>query len=149
MSLDPYNDDYFMKKAYDEACLAYDEGEVPIGAIVVCNNQIIGRGHNQVEKMNDVTAHAEIIAISAASNHLGSKYPENCKMYVTLEPCAMCASAISFSHISEIICGTNDPKRGFSLYSPKIFPAKTKIRFGIMQELCNDLLIKFFKPKRK
>ena len=148
MSLSPFNDDYFMKKAYDEACQAFEEGEVPVGVVVVCNDQIIGKGHNQVEKMNDVTAHAEIIALTAASNYLGSKYLDDCRMYITLEPCVMCASAISFAHIPYIICGTKDPKKGFSLYSPKIFPAKTKIRFGVMQEHCNELLIKFFKTKR-
>jgi tRNA(adenine34) deaminase len=148
MSLSPYNDHYFMKKAYEEACLAFKEGEVPIGVVVVCNNQIIGKGHNQVEKMNDVTSHAEIIALTAASNYLGSKYLDDCRMYVTLEPCVMCAAAISFAHISHIVCGAKDPKKGFSLYSPKIFPSKTKIRFGIMQELCNEILINFFKTKR-
>ena len=137
-----------MKKAYEEACLALEQGEVPVGAVVVYNNQIIGRGHNQVEKMNDVTSHAEIIAITAASNYLGSKYLEDSRIYVTLEPCVMCAAAISFAHIEHIIIGTKDPKRGFSLYTPKIFPAKTKMRFGVMQELCNEILLNFFKIKR-
>jgi tRNA(adenine34) deaminase len=137
-----------MKKAYEEACLAFEEGEVPVGVVVVCNNQIIGKGHNQVEKMNDVTSHAEIIALTAASYYLGSKYLDDCRMYVTLEPCVMCAAAISFAHISHLVCGAKDTKKGFSLYSPKIFPSKTKIRFGIMQELCNEILINFFKTKR-
>jgi tRNA(adenine34) deaminase len=148
MSLNPFNNEYFMKKAYEEACIAFEEGEVPVGVVVVCNNQIIGRGHNQVEKMNDVTSHAEIIALTAASNYLGSKYLEDCRIYVTLEPCVMCAAAISFAHIPQVIIGTKDPKRGFSLYKPNIFPAKTKIVFGIMQDLCNEILINFFKPKR-
>jgi len=148
MSLNPFNNEYFMKKAYEEACLALEQGEVPVGAVVVYNNQIIGRGHNQVEKMNDVTSHAEIIAITAASNYLGSKYLEDSRIYVTLEPCVMCAAAISFAHIEHIIIGTKDPKRGFSLYTPKIFPAKTKMRFGVMQELCNEILLNFFKIKR-
>ena len=148
MSLQPFNDDYCMKKAYDEACLALNEGEVPIGAVVVCDNQIIGKGHNQVEMMNDVTSHAEIIAVTAAANHLGSKYLDNCRLYVTLEPCAMCATAISLAHITKIIVGAKDPKRGFSKYSPKIFPARTKIQFGIMQDICNEILIQFFKTKR-
>ena len=148
MSLQPFNNEYFMKKAYDEACLAFEEGEVPVGAVVVCNNQIIGKGHNQVEKMNDVTSHAEIIALTAASNFLGSKYLENCRLFVTLEPCVMCAAAISFSHIPHILIGTKDPKKGFSQYSPKIFPSKTKIQFDIMQELCTDILLNFFRLKR-
>jgi tRNA(adenine34) deaminase len=148
MSISPFNDEYFMKKAYEEACLALEEGEVPVGAVIVCNDRIIGKGHNQVEKMNDVTSHAEMIALTAASNYLGSKYLENCRLYVTLEPCAMCASAISFSHITHIICSAKDPIRGFSLYSPKIFPAKTKIRFGVMQDQCSKLLVNFFKSKR-
>jgi tRNA(adenine34) deaminase len=148
MTLNPFNDDYFMKKAYDEACIAFEEGEVPVGVVVVCNNQIIGKGYNQVEKMNDVTSHAEIIAITAAANHLGSKYLDDCRIYVTLEPCVMCAAAISFAHIPQVIIGTKDPKRGFSLYKPKIFPAKTKVKFGVMQELCNEIILNFFKPKR-
>lgn len=148
MSLSPFNDEYFMKKAFEEACTAFDEGEVPIGVVVVCNNQIIGRGHNQVEKMNDVTSHAEIIAITAAANFLGSKFLEDCRIYITLEPCVMCAAAISFAHIPVVIYGAKDPKKGFSIYSPKIFPAKTKIRFGVMQEQCNELLVRFFKSKR-
>lgn len=137
-----------MRKAYEEACLGFEEGEVPVGVVVVCNNQIIGRGHNQVEKMNDATSHAEIIAITAASNFLGSKYLEDCRIFVTLEPCVMCAAAISFAHIKHLMIGTKDPQRGFSLYTPKIFPAKMKISFGIMQELCNEILVKFFKTKR-
>ena len=148
MTLNLFNDDYFMKKAYDEACIAFEEGEVPVGVVVVCNNQIIGKGHNQVEKMNDVTSHAEIIAITAAANHLGSKYLDDCLIYVTLEPCVMCAAAISFAHIQQVIIGTKDPKRGFSLYKPKIFPSKTKIVFGVMKDQCYEILIKFFKPKR-
>jgi len=128
--------------------LLFDEGEVPVGAVVVYDNQIIGRGHNQVEKMNDVTSHAEIIAITAAANYLGSKFLEDCRIYITLEPCVMCAAAIGFAHIQHLIIGTKDPKRGFSLYSPKVLPAKTKLSFGVMQEHCNELLIRFFKIKR-
>jgi tRNA(adenine34) deaminase len=148
MSLNPFNNEYFMKKAYEEACLAFEEGEVPVGVVVVYENQIIGKGHNQVEKMNDVTSHAEIVAITAASNYLGSKYLEDCRIYISLEPCVMCAAAIAFAHIKHVIIGTKDPKRGFSLYNPRILPARTKIIFGVMQKECNDILIKFFKTKR-
>jgi tRNA(adenine34) deaminase len=148
MSLNPYNNEYFMKKAYEEANIAFEEGEVPVGVVIVCNNQIIGKGHNQVEKMNDVTSHAEIIALTAAENHLGSKYLVDCTMYITLEPCVMCAAAISFAHIEHLVIGTKDPKKGFSIYKPKIFPSKTKIKFGVMQEDCNEILLKFFKLKR-
>jgi len=143
-----YDDAYFMRKALDEALVANEEDEIPVGAVVVCNEQIIGKGHNSVEMLNDVTAHAEILALSAASNYLGSKYLENCKIYVTLEPCAMCASAISAAQVKEIIYGPKDPKKGYSLFIPSLLHPKTMVRKGILEEECTKLLKDFFRKKR-
>jgi len=114
--LSVYSDDYFMKKAIQEAQLAFDAGEVPVGAVVVCNNVVIAKAHNQVEILNDITAHAEILAITAAANYLGSKYLDDCKMYVTLEPCVMCAGALKWSRISRLVYGASDDKGGFMKY---------------------------------
>lgn len=143
-----YSDEYFMKKAFEEAQLAFENDEVPVGAVVVNNNQIIGKGHNQVEMLNDVTAHAEILALTAASNFFGSKYLENCKIYVTLEPCAMCATAISSAQISEIIYGATDPKKGFSLFLPSLINSKIIVKKGIYEEKSSELLKEFFRKKR-
>ncbi|MBC8344022.1 MAG: nucleoside deaminase [Bacteroidetes bacterium] len=144
----PFSDEYFMNKALEEAGVASDEGEVPIGAVLVVNKRIIGRGHNQIEKLHDITAHAEIIALSAASNHLGSKYLKNCTLYVTLEPCAMCAAAINAAQIETLVFGANDPKKGYQLYKPKLIHPKVKIKAGIMKEECIQVLKDFFTKKR-
>ena len=144
MELDPR---YFMQQALVEAQKAYDLGEVPVGAVVVIDQRIIARAHNLTERLNDVTAHAEILAITSASNYIGGKYLENCSIYVTLEPCQMCAGALYWSRISKIYFGAEDPKRGFKKLGTKVHP-KTKVFGGILQNECKDLLDKFFISRR-
>ena len=117
--MNPFNDEYFMKQALVEARAAASEGEVPVGAVIVCNNQIIARAHNQTECLNDVTAHAEMLAITAATGVLGAKYLTNCSLYVTVEPCIMCAGAIGWAQLSTIVYGASDDKRGFSKFAPQ------------------------------
>ncbi|MBT3423114.1 MAG: nucleoside deaminase [Bacteroidetes bacterium] len=143
-----FNDDYFMKKAFEEAQAALEEGEVPVGAIIVAENKIIGRGHNQTEILHDVTAHAEIIAISAASNYLGSKYLKDCRLYVTLEPCAMCAAAINAAQLESLVFAADDPKKGYRLYKPSLIHPKLKVISGIRQDECRMILQEFFVEKR-
>ena len=130
--INPFDDNYFMKQALIEAKAAAEEGEVPVGAVIVCNNQIIARAHNQTERLNDVTAHAEMLAITAAANVLGAKYLTGCTLYVTVEPCIMCAGAIGWSQISNIVYGASDEKRGYSLYAPKAFHPKATVKSGVM-----------------
>lgn len=142
-------DEFFMKKALEEAKKAFEEDEVPVGAVIVCNNMIIGKGYNQTEKLNDVTAHAEMLAITAASNYLGSKYLENCSIYVTLEPCPMCAFAINSAHISALVYAAHDLKNGYSLYEPSIIHPKIKISSQLCTHESSSLLKSFFKTKRK
>ena len=138
-----------MKKALEEARLAYEENEIPVGAIVVCNNQIIAKAHNQTERMHDVTAHAEMIAISAATEFLGAKYLTDCTLYITLEPCVMCAGALAWAQIGKIVYGASEEKRGFTKFEPTILHPKTKILQGIAQEECAALMKSFFQEKRK
>ena len=142
-----YDDTYFMKKALVEAELAFEQGEVPVGAVIVIDQKIIARAHNLTELLNDVTAHAEMQAITSASNYLGGKYLHNCTLYVTLEPCQMCAGALYWSRISKIFFGAADPKRGFKILGTKVHP-KTKVEGGILQKECKDLLDKFFISRR-
>ena len=142
-----YDDTYFMKKALVEAELAFDQGEVPVGAVIVIDQKIIARAHNLTELLNDVTAHAEILAITSASNYIGGKYLENCSIYVTLEPCQMCAGALYWSRISKIFFGAADPKRGFKILGTKVHP-NTKVEGGSLQKECKDLLDKFFISRR-
>ena len=137
-----------MKRALAEAELAFSEGEIPIGAVVVCRNQIIARAHNLTEMLNDVTAHAEMQAITAASNLLGGKYLTGCTLYVTLEPCSMCAGALGWSQIDRIVYGSGDPKRGFLKFAPDVLHPKTEILGGILQNECTLLLKKFFEERR-
>ena len=146
--MNPLTDEYFMKQALAEARLAAEEGEVPVGAVVVCNNQIIARGHNQTERLNDPTAHAEMIALTAATGVLGAKYLPDCILYVTVEPCIMCAGAIGWAQVSTIVYGASDKKRGFSIYAPKAFHPKAIVKKGIMEKECADEMISFFKKKR-
>ena len=120
MTLSVFSDEYFMKQAYHEAELALEAGEIPIGAVVVCNNKIIARTHNQTEMLNDVTAHAEMLAITAASNALGAKYLDECTVYVTLEPCPMCASALEHAHVGRVVWAADDPKNGFQRFGKGI-----------------------------
>lgn len=143
-----FSDEYFMKMALKEASYAYEEDEVPVGAIVICNNKIIGKGYNQTEKLKDVTAHAEMIAITAASNYLGSKFLEDCILYVTLEPCLMCASALKWARIAKLVYGAGDPKAGYSLTNGRVLHPKTEVMKGIMEHECGSLLTQFFKQKR-
>ena len=145
--IQPYDDNYFMKRALQEAEVAYDKGEVPIGAVIVIENHIIARAHNLTETLNDVTAHAEMQAITSAANYLGGKYLINCTLYVTLEPCQMCAGALFWSQIPRIVFGARDPNRGCIALGTKLHP-KTKMLGGIMEAETSELLNRFFKEKR-
>jgi len=146
--IDLFTDTFFMKEALKEARKAYDLGEVPVGAVIECNHVIIARGHNLTEQLTDVTAHAEMQAFTAASNYLGSKYLENCTLYVTLEPCIMCAGAAYWTQISKIVFGAYDEKRGFTTTHPNILHPKTKLVKGIMENECAIILKDFFSKKR-
>ena len=139
---------YFMREAFKEAMKAHDLDEVPIGAVVVCKNKIIGRGHNLTERLTDVTAHAEMQAITAASNYLSGKYLDECTMYVTIEPCVMCAGATHWAHLGHLVFGAEDEKRGFLKVSRKILHPKTVLTKGIMRDECSVLLSEFFRKKR-
>jgi tRNA(adenine34) deaminase len=142
------NDILYMKKALTEAGKAFDEDEIPIGAIVVYKNKIIGKGYNQTEKLCDVTAHAEMLAISAAENYIGAKYLEDCTMYVTIEPCVMCAGAIKNSRISRLVYGASEPKYGFTKFISKKFHDKIEIKNDCMETDCRSIMQEFFKDKR-
>jgi tRNA(adenine34) deaminase len=142
------SDEYFMKQALAEAQKAYDEGEVPVGAVVVCDNRIIARAHNQTERLNDVTAHAEIVALTAAADYLGSKYLDECTLYVTLEPCNMCAGALAWAQLGRLVYAASDEKRGFMKFGKEMLHPKTKLELGILQEDCSELIKRFFKEKR-
>jgi tRNA(adenine34) deaminase len=142
-----FTDNYFMQKALQEAKIAFDKGEIPVGAIITVGNKIIARSHNLTEILKDVTAHAEMQAITAASNYLGGKYLKNCVLYVTLEPCLMCAGALYWSQISKIVIGAKDEKRGFRKMNVSLHP-KTEIIDGVLAEECSILLKEFFKNKR-
>lgn len=143
-----YDDNYFMRQAMREAELAAQREEIPVGAVVVCADRIIARGHNQTENLKDVTAHAEMIAITAAANHLGAKYLPDCTLYVTLEPCMMCAGALAWTQIGRIVYGAGDEKRGFMRYGRELLHPKTKLEFGILHEECSQLLQSFFQQRR-
>ncbi len=143
-----FSDEFFMNEALKEAQKGLEENEIPVGAVIIIDNQIIARTYNQTEKLNDFTAHAEMLAITAASESLGSKYLHDCTLYVTLEPCVMCAGAAAWSQLTRIVYGAPDPKKGFSLYMPPVFPKKTKIIPGVLMEEAEELLLKFFKGKR-
>ncbi len=143
-------DRHFMKVAIDEARRAYEEDEVPIGAVVVSKGRIIGRGHNLTEKLNDVTAHAEMQAITAAANYLGGKYLDDCTLYVTVEPCIMCAGAIGWSQLKRIVYGAPDAKRGFSTFTSRTpFHPKSVVVSGVMEDECAEIMRLFFSRKRK
>ena len=143
-----FTDEYFMREALKEARKAYDLDEVPVGALIVCNNRIIGRGHNLTERLTDVTAHAEMQAFTAAANHLGAKYLDECTLYVTLEPCVMCAGAAYWTQIGKIVYGAADEKRGYTLTGASILHPKTTVVQGILAGECAELLKEFFKTKR-
>ena len=148
MTTNILNDEYYMRQALNEARQAFDKGEVPIGAIVVCKGRIIARGHNLTETLNDVTAHAEMQAITAAANVLGGKYLTDCILYVTIEPCPMCAGGLLWSQISKIVYGAKDEKKGYSVFSPSIVHPKTEVVSGVMEDECASLMKEFFKQKR-
>jgi tRNA(adenine34) deaminase len=143
----PFNDTYFMKRALQEAEAALEKGEVPVGAVIVVNDRIIARGHNLTETLNDVTAHAEMQAITAAANFLGGKYLQNCTLYVTLEPCQMCAGALYWSQITNIVYGARDEERGCINLNTKLHP-KTTIKGGILGDEASEILKRFFIEKR-
>ncbi len=145
--VNPFDDNYFMRKALQEAQAAFEIGEVPVGAVIVVNNRIIGRAHNLTEKLNDVTAHAEMQAITAAANFLGGKYLHGCTLYVTLEPCQMCAGALYWSQISRIVYGASDLERGFMVMGTTLHP-KTEVTGGILEGEAAELLKRFFIQKR-
>lgn len=149
--LDPmelFNDEYFMRRALQEAELAFQEGEIPVGAVVVSQNRIIARAHNLTETLNDVTAHAEMQAITAAANLLGGKYLNECILYVTVEPCVMCAGALGWSQIGKVVYGASDEKRGFRKFAPGALHPKTEVVFGILENECSQLMKEFFLKKR-
>ena len=143
-----YDDKYFMRRAIEEAKIALQKNEVPVGAVIVSDNQIIARAHNLTETLNDVTAHAEMQAITSAANYIGGKYLKNCTLYVTLEPCQMCTGALYWSQISKIVIGASDSHRGFRVMGTKMHP-KTKIVYGVMAPESKELIEDFFKEKRK
>jgi tRNA(adenine34) deaminase len=143
------SDEEYMRKALAEAEQAAREDEIPIGAVITCRGRIIARTHNLTETLNDVTAHAEMQAITAAANALGGKYLQGCTIYVTVEPCPMCAGALGWSQISRIVYGAKDDKRGYSVYAPKVLHPKTEVTDGILEEECRELMQNFFQNKRK
>ena len=145
--IDPFDDAYFMKKALDEAHTAFDKGEVPVGAIIVFKDQIIARAHNLTETLTDVTAHAEMQAFTAAADYLGGKYLKECTLYVTLEPCQMCAGASYWTQIGKIVYGASELERGFVNLNTKLHP-KTKVLKGVLENDCSLLLKRFFAEKR-
>jgi tRNA(adenine34) deaminase len=147
--LELYTDQYFMKEALKEAKKARLAGEVPVGAVVVSNNNIIARAHNQTQLLNDVTAHAEIIAITSASNALGSKYLDDCILYVTLEPCNMCAGALYWSQIGKVVYGASDDQRGFMRNGKEMLHPRTKLEMGVLHQECSNIITSFFEEKRK
>lgn len=142
------DDNYFMNQALAEAKLAFEKDEVPIGAVVVCNNRIIARAHNLTETLNDVTAHAEMQAITAAANVLGGKYLDECTLYVTIEPCPMCAGALGWAQMQRIVFGADDKKKGYSLFSTSVLHPKTEITQGVLAEECSALMRAFFEKRR-
>ncbi|MBU2948082.1 nucleoside deaminase [Zobellia uliginosa] len=146
--IEPFDDAYYMKKALQEAEAAYEKGEVPIGAVIVIQGRVIARAHNLTEQLNDVTAHAEMQAITAAANFLGGKYLQNCTLYATLEPCQMCAGALYWSQISKIVYAAKDPQRGCGVMGTKLHP-KTEMVGGLMENEASDLLKRFFNERRK
>ena len=143
-----FSDEYFMNEAIKEAQKAFAADEIPVGAVIVSNDKIIARGHNMTENLNDVTAHAEMIAITAAGNYLGSKFLDDCIMYVSLEPCLMCAGAINWARVGKLVYGTSEPKFGYTRISNKAINSKTQVIGGVLEERSADLLKAFFEEKR-
>jgi len=148
MAAEILSDDYFMKQALSEAGFAFDKGEVPIGAVIVCEGKIIARAHNMTETLNDVTAHAEMQAVTAAASVLGGKYLIDCTLYVTIEPCPMCAGALAWAQIGRVVYGANDKKRGFTKLCPNILHPKTKIQSGVIADEAALWMKQFFRELR-
>lgn len=149
MELQIHTDEYFMKQALQMAELALEESEIPVGAVIVCNKRIIAKSHNQTERLQDVTAHAEMLAITAAQNYLGSKYLNDCTLFVTLEPCNMCGGALYWSQIGRVVYAASDEKRGFSKTSATILHPKTKVEHGLMASHAEVLIEEFFRKMRE
>lgn len=145
--ISPYNDEYFMKQAFLEAQKAFEAGEIPVGAVIVAKNQVIARSHNLTERLTDVTAHAEMQAITAAADFLGGKYLKGCTLYVTLEPCTMCGGALYWSQIDKVVFGASDEKRGAGRHQ-SIYHPKTEIVSGVMENECSEIVKQFFSLKR-
>lgn len=141
-------DEYYMRKALEQAQMAFERDEVPVGAVVVCKDRIIARAHNLTETLNDVTAHAEMQAITAAANALNGKYLDVCTLYVTVEPCIMCAGAIGWSQLGRVVYGAADPKRGYAAFAPQAMHPKTEVVHGVLEAECAQLMKDFFKRKR-
>ena len=146
--IEPFSDEYFMKKAFAEALQAFEAGEVPVGVVIVANRKIIARAHNLTETLTDVTAHAEMQAITAAANLLGGKYLNDCTIYVTVEPCVMCAGAIGWAQTGKVVYGASDEKRGYKKFAPNALHPKTVVVKGILETECSELMQEFFKSKR-
>ena len=138
-----------MRKALEEATRAAEEGEIPVGAVIVCQGKVIARAHNQTERLNDVTAHAEMLAVTMAANHLGGKYLNDCTLYVTLEPCTMCAGALAWAQLGKLVIGASDPQRGYTRLAPSPLHPRTQVTSGILSEECSRLIKEFFARKRK
>lgn len=142
------DDNFYMRKALDEARRAFDEGEIPVGAVMVCRDTIIAKTHNLTERLTDVTAHAEMQAITAAADYLGGKYLNDCTLYVTVEPCIMCAGALGWSQLGRLVFGARDEKRGYQRFAPEALHPRTEVVKGVMEEECAQLMKDFFKSRR-
>ena len=138
----------YMREVLREARMVFDDDEVPVGAVVVCKGRIIARGHNMTERLNDPTAHAEMIALTAATEAVGGKYLNDCALYVTVEPCPMCAAALCWAQLGALVYGASDPKRGFSLFTPSLLHPKTTVETGVLAGECSELMSSYFKAKR-
>ncbi len=149
MELQIHSDEYYMKQALHEAERALEENEIPVGAVIVCEKRIIAKAHNQTERLQDITAHAEMLAITSAQNYLGSKYLNDCTLYVTLEPCNMCGGALYWSQIGRVVYAASDEKRGYSQTSQKIMHPKTKVEFGLLASHAEILIEEFFRKMRE
>jgi tRNA(adenine34) deaminase len=146
--MDEHDDIFFMRQALDEARLAFAADEVPVGAVVVCGGNVVARAHNLTEMLCDVTAHAEMQAITAAANYFGAKYLNDCTIYVTVEPCSMCAAALGWAQIGRLVYGASDEKRGYTLLAPNVLHPKTEVVAGVMADECSALMREFFQKKR-
>jgi tRNA(adenine34) deaminase len=148
MTSGTHSDEFYMKEALKQARISFEQNEIPVGCVIVCNNRIVAKAYNQIEKLNDSTAHAEMIALTSAFNYLGAKYLPECAVYVTLEPCVMCAGAIRWAQVGKLVYGTSDPEKGYSSVSKKILHPKTEIVTNILSGECKEIIDKFFSTIR-